>query len=61
MICPICGKAVAPTDPYMPFCSDRCRVVDLANWASEKYSIPVGLNEDDVDQFDGEGEDENGG
>jgi endogenous inhibitor of DNA gyrase (YacG/DUF329 family) len=26
-------------DPYMPFCSDRCREVDLGNWASEKYVI----------------------
>ncbi len=23
----------------MPFCSDRCRVIDLGNWASEKYVI----------------------
>ncbi|MFL6447786.1 MAG: DNA gyrase inhibitor YacG [Bryobacteraceae bacterium] len=38
--CPICGKAVDSSDPNMPFCSDRCRVVDLGNWASEKYSIP---------------------
>jgi endogenous inhibitor of DNA gyrase (YacG/DUF329 family) len=26
-------------DPYMPFCSDRCREVDLGNWASERYVI----------------------
>jgi len=24
----------------MPFCSDRCRAIDLGNWASEKYVIP---------------------
>ncbi len=24
----------------MPFCSDRCRLLDLGNWASEKYTIP---------------------
>ena len=23
----------------MPFCSDRCRIIDLGNWASEKYVI----------------------
>lgn len=39
--CPICGKAVDATDPNMPFCSDRCRLLDLGNWASEKYSIPA--------------------
>lgn len=40
MKCPICQKEVSLDDPYMPFCSDRCRTVDLGNWASEKYVIP---------------------
>ncbi len=26
-------------DPYMPFCSERCKLIDLGNWASEKYVI----------------------
>jgi endogenous inhibitor of DNA gyrase (YacG/DUF329 family) len=39
MKCPICQKQVQPSDPYMPFCSDRCRIIDLGNWASEKYVI----------------------
>ncbi len=39
MHCPICGKEVQTGDPFMPFCSDRCRVIDLGNWASEKYVI----------------------
>ena len=39
MKCPICGKNVQFDDPYMPFCSDRCRIIDLGNWASEKYVI----------------------
>jgi endogenous inhibitor of DNA gyrase (YacG/DUF329 family) len=38
--CPICQK---PTDsestPDFPFCSERCRLTDLGNWASEKYKI----------------------
>jgi endogenous inhibitor of DNA gyrase (YacG/DUF329 family) len=37
--CPICGKQVPLDDPNMPFCSDRCRLLDLGNWASEKYVI----------------------
>jgi len=37
--CPICGKDVPFDDPNMPFCSDRCRLLDLGNWASEKYVI----------------------
>ncbi|MGO9258314.1 MAG: DNA gyrase inhibitor YacG [Bryobacteraceae bacterium] len=41
MKCPICKKKeVALGDPDFPFCSERCRVIDLANWASEKYVIP---------------------
>lgn len=39
MTCPICGKQVKLEDPFMPFCSDRCRIIDLGNWASEKYRI----------------------
>lgn len=37
--CPICGKEVALDDPYMPFCSKRCKLIDLGNWAAEKYVI----------------------
>ncbi|HEY7307004.1 MAG TPA: DNA gyrase inhibitor YacG [Bryobacteraceae bacterium] len=45
--CPICKKEVPFDDPNMPFCSDRCRMIDLGNWASEKYviSTPATSNE----------------
>jgi uncharacterized protein len=39
MQCPICHKEVDPDDALMPFCSERCRILDLGNWASEKYVI----------------------
>lgn len=39
MKCPICRKEVKADDPEMPFCSERCRVIDLGNWAMEKYVI----------------------
>ena len=39
MTCPICGKEVEPDGPFVPFCSDRCRILDLGNWASGKYVI----------------------
>jgi hypothetical protein len=39
MKCPICKKAVAPGDEFLPFCSERCKIIDLGNWASEKYVI----------------------
>ena len=37
--CPICKKEVKRGDPEFPFCSERCRIIDLGNWASEKYVI----------------------
>jgi uncharacterized protein len=37
--CPICKKEVAPGAPDFPFCSARCRIIDLGNWASEEYKI----------------------
>jgi uncharacterized protein len=39
MKCPICGKPVKAGGPDVPFCSDRCKLLDLGNWASEKYGI----------------------
>jgi len=39
-LCPICKKATdSETDADFPFCSDRCRMLDLGNWSSEKYVI----------------------
>ncbi len=42
--CPICGKVfeVAKLDdlPSFPFCSDRCRLVDLGRWIDGAYAIP---------------------
>ena len=40
MKCPICRKEVAVGDPEFPFCSERCRIIDLGNWATGKYVIP---------------------
>ena len=37
--CPICKKAVQSTDADFPFCSDRCRLIDLGKWASGQYVI----------------------
>jgi len=43
--CPICGRAVGVSDPLLPFCSERCRLLDLGNWASGRYAIPVPFSE----------------
>ena len=37
--CPICNRPVRLEDKESPFCSARCREVDLGNWADEKYVI----------------------
>ena len=51
MKCPICKKNVATDNEYMPFCSERCKLIDLGNWAMEKYvvSTPVQLPDDEDD------------
>lgn len=39
-LCPICRKPVdSEVDADFPFCSERCRLMDLGNWSSEKYKI----------------------
>jgi len=43
--CPICKKPVKSTDPDFPFCGERCRLVDLGNWASGQYAIPSPLTD----------------
>lgn len=37
--CPICKKTVKSADPDFPFCSGRCRTIDLGKWASGDYVI----------------------
>lgn len=46
--CPACGKPAvfAPSNPSRPFCSERCRTLDLGGWASESYRIPARPAED---------------
>ncbi len=40
--CPNCFKEVEwEKNPFRPFCSERCRLIDLGGWASEKYKIPT--------------------
>lgn len=37
--CPTCRTLVTKDDEYFPFCSDRCRMIDLGKWASGAYRI----------------------
>ena len=48
MKCPICGEPTTWKDnPDRPFCSERCRVIDLGNWASEDYRVELPLKDID--------------
>ncbi|MBX6319693.1 DNA gyrase inhibitor YacG [Pigmentiphaga sp.] len=49
--CPTCSKPViwSPDNAWRPFCSERCRQIDLGAWASEKFAIPgAPLETDDL-------------
>jgi endogenous inhibitor of DNA gyrase (YacG/DUF329 family) len=37
--CPTCRTVVDAKDEHFPFCSDRCRLIDLGKWASGGYKI----------------------
>ena len=41
--CPRCGRpaAFAPENKWRPFCSERCRTIDLGNWGNERYRVPA--------------------
>jgi uncharacterized protein len=45
--CPQCGgdSEWSPANAYRPFCSERCKMIDLGAWADESYRVPV--REDD--------------
>ena len=64
MRCPICKK---PTrfegNPFRPFCSERCKLLDLGNWLEGRYRIPdtAGSKENGRMENSKEGSEENGG
>lgn len=51
--CPQCGRTIAwdKKNSFRPFCSERCKLIDLGAWASERYRI---VAESDVDDADDE-------
>jgi hypothetical protein len=59
--CPTCGMLVQFTDEDFPFCSDRCRKIDLGKWASGVYKIssPV-LDPEVLEDLGGAGTDRGG-
>ena len=45
--CRTCGESVASDAPTFPFCSDRCKMVDLGKWFDGKYSISRDIKDSD--------------
>jgi endogenous inhibitor of DNA gyrase (YacG/DUF329 family) len=52
--CPRCGKQVEwEGNDCRPFCSERCKLIDLGDWISEEYGIPEQtIKKDDLDSGD---------
>jgi len=40
--CPVCARLseYSPDNPFRPFCSERCKLIDLGRWAAEEYRVP---------------------
>ncbi len=51
--CPRCGKEgqFDKKNPFRPFCSERCKLIDLGKWISGDYSIPVSSPEEQEDEL----------
>ena len=47
--CPQCSRVIVwdPTNRYRPFCSERCKMIDLGQWATESYRIPETEKQED--------------
>lgn len=54
--CPQCGAPVrwTPESRWRPFCSERCKQIDLGAWASERYRVPIATPPDPDDAESGE-------
>jgi len=49
--CPTCSKKTiySVDNKFRPFCSERCRLIDLGSWAQENYKIPTENKSDNLD------------
>jgi endogenous inhibitor of DNA gyrase (YacG/DUF329 family) len=50
--CPTCARRTAytPANRWRPFCSERCRSIDLGAWASERFRVPASSSPADADE-----------
>ena len=49
--CPTCRKLVLREEPNFPFCSERCKMIDLGKWASGDYVISTPLTQDTSEEY----------
>jgi endogenous inhibitor of DNA gyrase (YacG/DUF329 family) len=57
--CPACGTPAlfSPENRWRPFCSERCKTIDLGDWASERYRVPTGEEVKDAPEAEVENKD----
>jgi len=61
MRCPICKKSVEwEGNPFRPFCSARCKLLDLDNWLQGRYRVPAPLDPGEETGSDDAGEQQGG-
>ena len=50
--CPGCKRKIRydENNPFRPFCSARCKEIDIAAWATESYRIPVAVSESGAEE-----------
>lgn len=50
--CRTCNEPVASDAPNFPFCSERCKLVDLGNWFDGNYTISRDIKDSDIETVD---------
>ena len=57
--CPRCGALAAfgPQNKWRPFCSERCKIIDLGGWAAERYRVATGEKPEDSAEAENKGDD----
>ena len=48
--CPVCESAMPAEAPAAPFCSPRCRTIDMGRWLDGRYTVSRPLNQADLEE-----------